>query len=283
MSRREAGAALPLDLRLVRRDPLPGLGGEALSVVDEQESTLFSVGFVDGLLAWIYAEGDPAVVGTRLGVGLGSSLAFAEKTLGKSSPETLPAPLGELQRFDKLPGVVVKLGAGEKRPLAALLVFDRALLPGGALSLRGVMLPESRIAFAQDGRYHETLVQAKNQLPAVGAMLEGEGTRQEDGSISLQKTFALNPFAKDLPGALAAKLPGDADLLAFAALQADRAQLTSYSVEPWPGDTADTALLVLSRPGGEGFSRVRLLGPDGPLEILPPRFGVSRDEFLSSF
>ena len=110
-------------------------------------------------------------------------------------------------------------------------------------------------------------------------MLEGEGSRTKEGPISLQKSFAVDVRAPELSPLLKERLANDPDLLAFAAYVATRERVTEYKLEPWPGAAPDTALLVLRRPQGEGFSRVRVLSPDGPLEILPARFGVARERY----
>jgi hypothetical protein len=240
------------------------------------------MGTVDGLVAWISARSEASGVGTREGVGFGSSFGFARAQLGEPSLAPLPEEAAPRYTFSKLRGVA--FGFGKKDPSPAdrveeILLFDESLLPGAKVSFRGLVLSGGRVAFDAAGVRHEAAVKAA-ALPPVGALVEADGTRERDGSLSLGKLFAADPVAADVPEPLKSRLAKDPDLLSYAALLAVREGVTDYSVEAIPGE-ASAALLVLRRADGEGFSKLSASSPDAPLEIRAASFALRREEYLA--
>lgn len=289
MTRAQLTRELPLELRLMVEEESSGLWGEAVTLTDEQDKLLFQIGFVDGEVAWILAEEPSSQVGTEAGVGFGSSLAFARKTLGEETKVELPQGMPPFYRFARLRRVAFGFEENPLRPeskISRILVFDEDLLPGARISFQGIALPESRVAFASGGLRHEARVQLEGASLPVGTLVEGEGVRDETGRLVLSRFFAARAVTGELPEPLRSRLPDDPDFLSYIALLTVREGLTGYAIEGLPEEHA--ALLVLKKPRQEGYALIRLpeagdlLAPEAepPLKISAARFGVSREEFL---
>jgi hypothetical protein len=279
--------SLPLDLRLVAGGVLPpGLAGQVYTITDETDLPLFLAGVVDGQIAWLLAESAAASVGTELGVGFGSSLSLARQKLGKEAPLPLPDDTTEWVEFtDNLSTVRFSFGAKpvESSKLEKILLARESLLPNATVSLRGIVLPDARVAFLEGNQRHETEVSTAASLPVVGALVEGEGTRQTSGAIRLTRQFAVNPSAKEVAASLQDRVRTDADFLAYASLLSNRHSVTEYHVEALP-DAAGvvSALVIFTGPEGEGYCVIRLPSPDGALEIRPAVFGVEKATYLGN-
>lgn len=278
MSRQEFVQGLPLDLRLVSGGALPeGLAGQVFTVTNEADQPLFLIGMIDEQVAWLFADHASSEVGTSLGVGFGSSLSFAQKQLGKEvSTDT---PKGAWLQFpNELPKVRFSF---EGSTLSAILLANESLLPGSTTPLRGIVLPDSHVAFLIGQIRHETEVKTATPLPPVGGLLEGEGTRLASGELQLTRMFAVNPCAKELSQPLQDRIRTDPDFLAYATLLALREDVVEYRAEPLPGSTEPAALVTFITANGEGYARLRL-SPEDTIDLSSATFGISKEAYLSA-
>jgi hypothetical protein len=279
--------ALPLDLRLVVGGALPaGLAGQVYTITEETDAPLFLAGMVDGQIAWLLAESASSKVGTALGVGFGSTLSLARQKLGKETPLLLlDDPIQWVEFIDTLTNVRFSFGATPtaSAKLEKILLARESLLPNKTVSLRGIVLPEARVAFLDGNQRHETSVSTATSLPVVGALVEGEGMRQTSGAIRLTRQFAVNPSAKEVAASIQERVRSDADFLTYASLLSDRYHITEYRVEALPETSGvPSALVVFMAPKGEGYCILKLPTPDGPLEIHPAVFGVDKATYLGN-
>jgi hypothetical protein len=279
--------SLPLDLRLVVGGALPlGLAGQVYTITDETDAPLFLAGIVDGQIAWIFAESAAAKVGTESGVGIGSTLSFARKKLGREKSLSLPGnPTEWVEFIDAHSNVRLSFGATptEASLLEKILLARESLLPNHNISLRGIVLAGSRVAFLDGNQRHEAAVNTAMSLPVIGALVEGEGTRQNSGAIQLTRQFAVNPSAKEVEIGLQERIRSDADFLTYTTLLADRYHITEYRVEALPqASGVPSALVIFTAPEGEGYCILRLPTADGPLEIRPAVFGIDKATYLGN-
>src|SRR5262249_55232430 len=150
----------------------------------------------DDEAAWIFADDPASGVGLGDGVGLGSSLGFAKNHLGgEGAPITL-AGAPPAMEISSRRGVALGFGGqipASETKISTLFGVDRGLWPGAKISIHGMVLPESKIAFAEKDRHHESTVKTSTPLPPVGSLIEGEGTRLDSGEVDLTQIFVKNP------------------------------------------------------------------------------------------